>query len=58
MPADVVSRNTLIAFRKVRGQLGRAAGSGHAALGVDDDIVRLDQAGFDERRQGRMALVG
>ena len=49
--ADAVGRDALVALGKVRVQLGRAARAGNAALAIDDDVVRLDPAGLQQRRE-------
>ncbi len=51
--ADAVGRDALVAFGEVEMRLGLAAGAADAALAVDDDAVRRDRAGFQERREGQ-----
>ena len=51
MPADVVGRDALVALGIMGGELQRAAGPGDAALRVDDDRLRIDQPGLQQRRQ-------
>ena len=51
VPADVVGRDALVALGVVGGELQRAAGPGNAALRVDDDRLRIDQPGLQQRRQ-------
>ena len=51
MLADAVGRDALVALGKVRVQLRRAARAGNAALAIDDDVVRLDPARLEQRRE-------
>ena len=48
---DVVGRHALVALWEVRHQLGLPPRAADPALGIDDDVVGLEQAAPDERRQ-------
>ena len=52
MAADVVGRDALVALRVMIGELGRPPSAAHAALGIDDDVVALNESSLQQRRQG------
>jgi hypothetical protein len=49
MSTDAVGRKALIAFGKMRGQLGRASSAAHPAFAIHDDVVAGDQPRFEQR---------
>src|SRR5205814_5435950 len=50
--ADVVGGDTLVALGEVRGELGRAARAGDAALAIDDEVAQADVLARDEGGEG------
>ena len=53
MVADAVGRDAFVALREVESGLRLAAAAGDAAFAVDDDASSRDDAGPQQRREGK-----
>src|SRR3546814_3388783 len=57
MAADAVSSHPLLHLGEQQVFARRAAGAGHARFGVDDDLVRVDRTGLQQRDERKLGAA-